>query len=577
MRRLALPVGYQVVLPFLLLSMLAGLAASALVGVQLAAAARAQLDTEAIREEDSVSSSFATFEQRQLTDLRTLAATDGVGRAVKARDRASLQRLIVPAVSAQLPDPLRASVVIPDGTELLSARADQSHVSACICAGGRQLGSWSHVNDALSGRSDKFGPKYIGIAADSDGPVMYTVGPVTLDGATVGAILVAEPLNALLHDLRTRQSFEVGLYRAGGGLISANTVIPASSSLSAADRRAVTGHAGFIHRQLARQGSQYEVFYVPWRLRHEDAGYAAVVRPAAALGSVSTQIPLLMAAVFGTVFVVTVATGLYISRRITRPLDNLVRATHAVGGGDLQYQAAVMTSDEIGELTVAFNAMTTNLLDGRAQIGKSAEATIQTLAFAIDARDSYTHGHSVRVTRYSVELARCAGFGEEDLERLRRGCLVHDIGKIGIPDRILSKAGPLTRRQWEAMRRHPELGAEMLAPLEWPAEVLQIVRSHHERWDGTGYPDKLTGDETPRLARLVAICDTLDAMTSDRPYRHGFPYERAAAEIEAGAGTQFDPEMVRHFVSARDVLATMVAELQASSTATADGLLEVAE
>ncbi|GAC1582826.1 MAG: hypothetical protein NVS3B24_21130 [Candidatus Dormibacteria bacterium] len=576
MRRLALPVGYQVVLPFLLLSMLAGLAASALVGLQLAAAARAQLDAEAIREEDSVSSSFATFEQRQLTDLRTLAATEGVGRAVRARDRGALQRLMFPAIAAQLPDPLRASVVVPGGTELLSARADPGRPGACVCAGGRQLGSWAHVYDVLAGLSDHFGPKYIGIAMDVDGPVMYTVGPITLDGATVGAMLVAEPLNALVQDLRTRQSFEVAFYRAGGSLISANTFVPASSSLSAGERQVVIGHAGFIHRQLARQGSEYEVFYIPWRLRHEDAGYAAVVRPAAALGSLSSQIPLLMAAVFGSVFLVTVAAGLFISRRITRPLDNLVRATHAVGGGDLDYQAAVMTSDEIGALTVAFNAMTTRLADGRTQIEKSAEATIQTLAFAIDARDSYTHGHSLRVTRYSVELARSAGFDEEDLERLRRGCLVHDIGKIGIPDRILSKAGPLTRRQWQAMRRHPELGAEMLAPLDWPAEVLEIVRNHHERWDGSGYPDRLVAEETPRLARLVAICDTLDAMTSDRPYRRGFPYERAAAEIEAGAGTQFDPTMVRHFLAAGEVLATMVAQLQASSTTAADGLLAVA-
>ncbi|MFN2466412.1 MAG: HD domain-containing phosphohydrolase [Candidatus Dormibacteria bacterium] len=575
MRRRALPVGYKVVLPFLFLSMLAGLLASALVGLQLAAAARAQLDAEAIREEDSVSSSFATYEQRQLTDLRTLAATEGVARAVKARDRAALQRLVTPVVVAQLPDPLRASVILPGGLEILSAQADPARLDGCICGTGRQLGSRPHVSDVLAGKADRYGPKYVGVAMDSDGPVMYTVGPITLDRAIVGVMLVAEPLDALLKDLRGRQNFEVAFYRGGGSLIAANTSIPDGSSLAGAERQRLIQHAGFIHHTLQRQGDDYEVFFVPWRLRHEDAGFAGVVRPAAALDTVSTRIPLLMAAVFGSVFVVTVATGLFISQRITRPLGNLVRATHAVGGGDLQYQAPVLTSDEIGALTVAFNSMTTRLFDGRTEIEKSAEATIRTLAFAIDARDSYTHGHSQRVTRYSVELGRFAGCDESELELLRRGCLVHDIGKIGVPDRILSKAGPLTRREWEAMRRHPELGVEMLSPLDWPPGVLEIVRNHHERWDGTGYPDKRAGEETPRLARLVAVCDTLDAMTSDRPYRRGFAFTRAAAEIKAGAGTQFDPAMVDHFVAAKKVLAKLVKEMQATSTARADGLLEV--
>src|ERR1700737_841444 len=145
--RRSLPVGLKVVLPFLGLSLIAGIAASALVGIQLASAARAQLDAESIREADSVSASFATFEQRQLTDLRTFASTAGVPAASASADADSLRRLILPAVTNQLPDPLAASVIGMDGIEMVSIKADKAHIGQCLCGSGRNLAAWPHVSD----------------------------------------------------------------------------------------------------------------------------------------------------------------------------------------------------------------------------------------------------------------------------------------------------------------------------------------------------------------------------------------------------------------------------------------------
>src|ERR1700737_832133 len=164
--RRSLPVGLKVVLPFLGLSLIAGIAASALVGIQLASAARAQLDAESIREADSVSASFATFEQRQLTDLRTLASTTGVPGATAAAGADPPRRTILPSVTNQLPDPLRASAIGIDGKEIISIRADKNHIGQCLCDSGRDLATWPHVTDVLAGKTDAYGPKYIGVQQD---------------------------------------------------------------------------------------------------------------------------------------------------------------------------------------------------------------------------------------------------------------------------------------------------------------------------------------------------------------------------------------------------------------------------
>ena len=562
-RRRALPVGLKVVLPFLGLSLIAGIAASGLVGMQLASAARAQLDAESIREADSVSASFATFEQRQLTDLRTFASTAGVPAASAGGDANVLRGLILPAVTNQLPDPLRASAIGLDGKEIISVKADKDHIGQCLCESGRDLASWPHVSDVLSGKTDTYGPKYIGLQADRDGPLLYTLGPIKAEGRITGAMLVAEPLNPLLAELRARSNFDVALFDTRGRMIASNTSLPSSAALVGSERATLLHSDSFVHKSLTGRSVPAEVFYVPWRLRHEVAGYAGVVVPTAALGTVAAITPQLLVFVFAIVFILTLMAGIYISGRITRPLANLLQATKRVAQGDLGYRAAILSNDEIGEVTESFNGMTEALEQSHFEALASAEATVQTLASAIDARDPYTHGHSMRVTVYSVAVARAAGLSDEAVDLVRRGSLVHDIGKIGVPDRILGKAGPLNADEWNLMKRHPGLGHQMLRHLNWAPEVLAIVLSHHERWDGAGYPDGLTAEGIPALARLVAVCDTLDAMTSDRPYRSGFSFNVAAAEIRQMSGTQFDPAMVEAFVIATPEIEALISEMEA--------------
>jgi len=181
------------------------------------------------------------------------------------------------------------------------------------------------------------------------------------------------------------------------------------------------------------------------------------------------------------------------------------------------------------------------------------QSYFSTLAAALDARDTYTAGHSQRVAEYSLLIGRGAGLNREELDLLNKSALLHDIGKIGVRDSVLLKDGRLTDEEFEQIKKHPALGEEILKrvePLEMMAPLLPGVRSHHERYDGRGYPDGLAGNDIPQLGRIIAVADAFDAMTSDRPYRSGMPLDKAISIITEGKGTQWDPYYAQIFIDA---------------------------
>lgn len=173
--------------------------------------------------------------------------------------------------------------------------------------------------------------------------------------------------------------------------------------------------------------------------------------------------------------------------------------------------------------------------------------TAEALAEAIEKKDRCTGGHAKRVAHFAVRIGRELGLSSGELERLRLSALLHDVGKIGIEDRILKKGARLEAPEWSVMRTHPELGFQILQRISGMHDVVDGMRFHHERWDGRGYPLGLEGADIPRVARIIAVADAYDAMTSTRPYRQGIAADCAAREIRAGGGTQFDPEVVAAF------------------------------
>lgn len=181
------------------------------------------------------------------------------------------------------------------------------------------------------------------------------------------------------------------------------------------------------------------------------------------------------------------------------------------------------------------------------------------LAGAIDAKDPYTKDHSTSVSRYSEALARAVNLPEEEVERIKLGALLHDVGKIGIPESVLKKPDKLLDDEWEIMKQHPTIGAEkVLEPNEALRDLIPIVKYHHERIDGRGYPEQLKGDEIPLAARIVSVADAYHALISDRPYRKGMPVEKACEILRMGSGTQWDADLVRHFISIAPSLSTSV-------------------
>jgi putative nucleotidyltransferase with HDIG domain len=179
------------------------------------------------------------------------------------------------------------------------------------------------------------------------------------------------------------------------------------------------------------------------------------------------------------------------------------------------------------------------------RIEQTYDDTLEGLAAALDLRDNETAGHSRRVTRYCLEIAKALGCSSEQLKTITRGACLHDIGKIGIPDSILLKPGKLTEQERAIMETHVRIGYELVCSIAFLAGSAEIVLTHHERYDGTGYPQGLVGDEIPLLARIFAVADTLDAMTSDRPYQRARPYSVAREEIIGESERQFDPKVVK--------------------------------
>ncbi|HLO29787.1 MAG TPA: HD domain-containing phosphohydrolase [Anaerolineales bacterium] len=189
----------------------------------------------------------------------------------------------------------------------------------------------------------------------------------------------------------------------------------------------------------------------------------------------------------------------------------------------------------------------TKLQEANAQLLAAYEATIAGWSHAMDLRDQETEGHSRRVTELTAKLAQALGMNTDEIMHLRRGALLHDMGKIGIPDSVLHKPATLTDEEWTVMRKHPQLAYEMLYPIEYLRPALEIPYCHHEKWDGTGYPRGLKGEAIPMAARLFAVVDVWDALTSDRPYRKAWSEEEALTYIREQSGKHFDPQVVDLF------------------------------
>jgi response regulator RpfG family c-di-GMP phosphodiesterase len=247
--------------------------------------------------------------------------------------------------------------------------------------------------------------------------------------------------------------------------------------------------------------------------------------------------------------VLVVLVALYFSRRVTAPLISMSETAENLAAGRLDSRTGVQRSDEIGKLSASIDRMADSIEQLQLEQEKAYRDMIMSLHRALEKKDAYTAGHSGRVTRTAMKLGKRIGLDDKTMEILRFGALTHDLGKIGIADAILNKPADLNDEEYRIMQQHPTFSRTIMKPLIRFEEYAEIAGSHHEHWDGSGYPEGLKGEEIHLLARIVAIADAWDSMVGDRVYRKGMPVEKALGILEGEQDDgQFDPTLIREFI-----------------------------
>jgi HAMP domain-containing protein len=545
-----LSIRHQIVGPFVVLVVFVGIVGTAVVMTHFAQATEAEFDGSLLRASLLANDHLAIQEADRIQLLRAASDTQGVADAIKADDHAALQRLLTPVLAnAGSPD-LLLHVLNRQGTEVLRLRgAAEVPVTAGAAPG---YAGTSEMQAVLAGRRNPSGDKYAFVYSDPSGPMLFWAGPVRADDLTVtGAITLSQPLASIASGIESSRASDLVFFDAQGRTLYSSLAEQAPLQASVVSQVSAD-HPARVLESL--DGHSYGLLVNDWRLRDRSVGYLGVALQADGWQASLAKLRLLLVVLFAAAALLALLVGVALARSIAQPIDHLVRAVRRVAAGDLHHRAPPGPANEIGYLTTAFNEMTAGLEQKTQQLERTVLGTLEALARALDARDAFTFERSARIAAICNEISQAMGLAPADRQALHRSALLHDIGEIGIDDRIRLKPGPLTEEEFAAVKRHPVIGHEMLKDLPFLGPSLSGVRHHHERWDGTGYPDGLKGSAIPLPVRILTVADAFDAMTSDRAHRKGFSFEFAARTLRAGGGSQFDPAVVDAFESRADVI-----------------------
>jgi HD-GYP domain-containing protein (c-di-GMP phosphodiesterase class II) len=305
----------------------------------------------------------------------------------------------------------------------------------------------------------------------------------------------------------------------------------------------------------------------------EDVGWGVVIEEPKADAYISLEVMRKQTMIWLIIVsLLAVALAAVLAHRISKPIRVFAGRALSVAQGDFHGQIDVRSRNEIGQLADTFNFMIRELDLYDKNMRDLFLSTIKSLAAAVDAKDPYTRGHSERVTLYSVAIARSMGLEGRELEDIQAGALLHDVGKIGIDDSILRKPGKLSEGEYSIMKMHPVFGANIMSPIKQLREIIPGMKYHHEHYNGAGYPEGLEKDEIPLIARIIAVADAFDAMTSDRPYQKAMNDADGIKTLIRLMGIRYDPQVVQAFVAAypelgRDVDWEASTEIPAVSSA----------
>jgi putative nucleotidyltransferase with HDIG domain len=448
----------------------------------------------------------------------------------------------------QYPTILRLALIDPSGNEVESAyRADR--VIPSISEYGKMREGL--LQESLQGKravSTTF------ITGSPKTPVLLVYEPVKNDsGQTIGALsalITLEEINELISRIRVRRQGHAYLVNNRGRLIAHPNRVRVLQEEDMKDEEIVKnylllGKTGGTIPFRDKSGREMLGAYATAK----NMGWGVVIQEPREDAYRSLVDMKRQTIIWGLVAaIVAGGVGIGFARRLSNPIQTFAQGALSIAGGNFSGRIEVSTKNEIGTLAETFNYMTRQLQIYDENMRDMFLSTVRSLAAAIDAKDPYTRGHSERVTQYSLALAEEMRLSTREKEKINVAALLHDIGKIGIDTHILRKPDRLTDQEYTLIKQHPVLGANIMAPIKQLRDIVPLMRHHHESYDGSGFPDHLTGDQIPLGARILCLADTFDAMTSDRPYQQAMDLNYVVESIVAWSGTRFDPAVVEAFV-----------------------------
>ncbi len=540
-----LSIRYKIIVPFAVLLVFVGVVGTGVATAQLTNAAAAEFDAKLLHSSLQANQLLSQVDADRMADLRRATDTVGVAESLASGDTTTLARLLTPIAGNVPAASIQLRVLDVHGQELLRIRGSSEGPSPIDVTDAGAFRAQPAVISVLAGANA--GERAAFLSDQPAQPVLYWVGAVRNTGdRIIGAVLLGESLTEVAAGIPGSTFYDLS------GVRLATTLGAAPVASEAVRRQLTADNAVRVNETLG--GHYYGTMFNIWTIHGSQFGFLAMAADADSLLSLVAQQRLILTLVFTAAALLTLLVGTVTASRLTRPIELLVRSMRAVSAGDLHHRATVVSQDEIGYLARTFNEMTASLEEKTAALEETTFASMEALARAIDARDPTTSGHSARVAAVSLEIADAMRIPAKDREALRRAALLHDIGKIGVEDKVLRKPGPLSEAEADDMREHPRIGFDMLKGLRFLQASLPGVLYHHERWDGAGYPTGLRGKAIPLPVRILAVADVFDALTSDRPYREGLNFEAATAAIRIEAGLQFDPDVVTAFLIRRPAI-----------------------
>jgi putative nucleotidyltransferase with HDIG domain len=482
-------------------------------------------------------------EREHLETVRAVAFTDGVAESIQQTDRQTLQSLVVPVAANSAVE--RVEVLDSHGKRLTAlSLADKTALRYEAISSADQPATWPIVGQVLQRETDALGDKYAQVVETSEGFVLYTAGPVVSDGELVGVVLVGTPLDSFARQAKAKAMADITIYDFDGRPLVSTFAQPTDASSNEA-RLDIDGavldqatHATTTLREKRTLwGRDYDLLYGRLDIRDQAVGLYSVGLASDFIVGAGSLTRLQMALVFGLGMAAVLAIGFLLARLFTQPLLRLVKTARLVTAGDLSARSEVYSTDEIGVLASSFDEMTEKLQ-------RQHLSAVRALASAIDARDPCTRGHSARVGQLAALLGRHLDLDDRTLSQIEIGGYLHDIGKLGIEDSILLKSDDLTADERDVIKEHTDIGLTILEPVELGGDIIDFVQNHHERLDGSGYPRGLKDADISNVARIGAVADMYDALTSNRPYRGAATPEEALQILRSQAGTLLDPRVV---------------------------------